>query len=225
MIQLSRLHYLGSRGTGAGGHLLSFTPERRIHFTAGQHGLWLVPGGGAKPFTIASAPGPDALEPSTIELGTVLHEASRTKSALAALQPGDVVRFLGPLGHLAPPRDTHTIVLLVQGIGATAARSLLREPSSVHRTLVHVGAPHFRDETHTLADQAYYPADRHSFTAHLDQVATAQPDAHFLLAGTRTFVTDTGRRLRQAGIPARRIRRDPFYGASEHQAPIPAGVS
>lgn len=91
MIHLNRLHFLGSRPTGAGGHLLSFRPESGIRFTAGQHGLWLVPGGGAAPFSIASAP-----QDETIELGTVLHDANRTKSALSALQPGDTVRLLGP---------------------------------------------------------------------------------------------------------------------------------
>lgn len=125
MIHLNRLHFLGSRPTGAGGHLLSFRPESGIRFTAGQHGLWLVPGGGAAPFSIASAP-----QDETIELGTVLHDANRTKSALSALQPGDTVRLLGPLGRLAPPPDGHPIVLVAQGIGITPrGRSCASQPS------------------------------------------------------------------------------------------------
>lgn len=213
MIHLNRLHFLGSRPTGAGGHLLSFRPESGIRFTAGQHGLWLVPGGGAAPFSIASAP-----QDETIELGTVLHDANRTKSALSALQPGDTVRLLGPLGRLAPPPDGHPIVLVAQGIGITPARSILRQPAVAHRTLLHIGAHHFADETQALADRASYPDDRETFTDLLTETTGSQPEAHFLLAGTRRFVNDTAGRLRNAGIPARRIRRDPFYGASERAA-------
>lgn len=210
MVHLTRLHYLDSHPTGAGGHLLSFRPDSALRFTAGQHGLWLVPGGGAKPFSMASAPADEQ-----IELGTVLHDASRAKTALGALSPGDTVRFLGPLGRLAPPDDGRPIVLVAQGIGITPARSILRQPSTVHRTLVHVGAHHFAEETSALADRAFYPEGRQEFADQLTQSAAQQPTAHFLLAGTRAFVRDTAGQLREAGVRAQQIRRDPFYGATE----------
>lgn len=58
-------------------------PGADLRFAASQHGLWLVPGGGGKPFSIASAP-----EAEAMELAPILHEASRTKSGLRALRAG-----------------------------------------------------------------------------------------------------------------------------------------
>jgi hypothetical protein len=86
-IRVTRLLLNSITRDGRGALALNFRPRRRLCFTAGQHGLWIVPGGGVAPFTVASAP-----EEELVTLGTSVASQTRLKRALAALTAGDMGR-------------------------------------------------------------------------------------------------------------------------------------
>jgi ferredoxin-NADP reductase len=193
--------------TGESGiSLLSFQADKPFHHTAGQYGLWLR-GTTARPFTIASAP-----EDEFVQLATRFDSGSRVKRMLAALTAGDRIRFLGPIGKLAPPEDGRPIVFLAQGVGITPARSLLRRPSPRRRLLIHIGQPYFQDELQPLADQATYPVDRQHFVTALEKTVDLERDAHYLVSGSPAFVTSTTRALQGLAVDHTRIRSDSFLG-------------
>jgi ferredoxin-NADP reductase len=206
MPTLTTLIHVGTTTGESGVSVLSFRPGKPLRYTAGQYGLWLR-GTTARPFTIASAP-----EDEFVQLATRLGSESRVKRMLAALTAGDRIRFLGPIGKLAPPEDGRPIVFLAQGIGITPARSLLRRPSARRRLLIHVGQPYFQDELHHWADQAIYPVDRAHFVATLEKTVDAERDAHYLVSGSPAFVTSTTRALDGFGVDHTRVRSDSFLG-------------
>jgi glycine betaine catabolism B len=198
----------------AGTAAVQFAPRRPLHFTAGQHGLWAVPGGGAKPFTFASAPEEDLLT-----LGTELSSGSRFKRALGALRIGGTVHLIGPLGRFTLESTSDTVVMLAQGMGVTPFRSMLRHTritgAAKRTTLVHVGAPHaFRGDTEAAADEASYPSSRQEFMDEITAVVLAQPDATFMVAGAPVFVRATVRSLTGLGVPPAQIRRNLLHGYS-----------
>src|SRR5215472_12202994 len=90
----------------------AFLPKRPLPFRAGQAGLVIVPGGGAKPFTFAS----DNRTPR-ISIATTLHSGSKLKRALAALRPGDRLHAIGAFGILPSPDPAESQVFVAQGIG------------------------------------------------------------------------------------------------------------
>jgi hypothetical protein len=51
-IRVTRLLLDSITPDGHGALALNSRPRRRLRFTAGEHGLWIVPGGGAAPFTV-----------------------------------------------------------------------------------------------------------------------------------------------------------------------------
>ncbi len=75
-----------------------FLPKRPLPFRAGQAGLFIVPGGGAKPFTFTSDN-----RTSRISIATTQHSGSKFKRALAALRPGDRLHVIGAIGNLPSP--------------------------------------------------------------------------------------------------------------------------
>jgi len=207
MPTLTTLIHVGTTTDESGISLLSFRSSKPFRHTAGQYGLWLR-GTAARPFTIASAP-----EDEFVQLATRLHSESRIKRMLTALTAGDRIRFLGPIGKLAPPEDGRPIVFLAQGIGITPARSLLHQNGAARRRLlIHVGSPHFRDELQPLADQASYPVDREHFVATLEKTVDAERDAYYLVSGSPAFVTSATRALNGFGVDHTRIRSDSFLG-------------
>lgn len=219
---LSKLDFVDSTVDDAGTAALRFKARRPLAYTAGQHMLWFVPGGGVKPFTIASAPADEL-----VVLGTDLSSGSRFKRALGSLVSGAPARVLGPLGGFtADPADRH-IVMLAQGLGVTPFRAILRQAvldgSAADTTLVHVGVRHpFRTDTETAATHAHYPTSRESFTGRVEAAAAARPDATFMLSGSAAFVRTTAALLTGSAIQRSQIRRDKFYGYKHRDRPIPA---
>lgn len=215
-IRMTRLEFVSREDVDAGAVALHFRPHRPPGFRAGQHGLWAVPRGGIKPFTVASAPGEEL-----VTLATSLESRSRTKLALAALTPGSSVRLIGPLSSFVLDEAAPSVVMLAQGLGITPFRAMLSQlgitGATVATTLVHVGPGHpYRADTEGTAKEAYYPTSREAFTAHIDAVALQQPDATFMISGKPAFVSSTAGLLTHRGIAPSRIRRDSFYGYSGH---------
>lgn len=207
---LISLTHVGTRTDDAGASLLSFRPQREFAYRAGQFGLWIV-GASARPFTIASAP-----RDGLIDLGTRLHAGSRIKRALSALRPGGTVRLLGPLGRIAPPDDGTPVTYLVQGVGITAARALLRQGPERPQRLIHVGIPYFRGELEPMVDTAVYPGSRQEFATEAAAAARAGGgDVHFVIAGSTSFVRSTKVLLRGQGVARTRIHADGFVGLSD----------
>lgn len=153
---------------------MHFRPRHPLRFTAGQHGLWVVPGGGVKPFTIASAP-----EDDLITLGTGLSSGSRFKRALGALEAGSKVRFVGPVGGFTLEGAGAAVVMLAQGMGVTPFRSMLRHVAisgaDTRTTLIHLGARHpFRYDTAATVTAACYPTSREEFVRDAAAAAAQQ---------------------------------------------------
>lgn len=205
-MQFARLENVMTEPDPAGASLLSFRPARPFPFRAGQFGLWVV-GRSFRPFSIASAP-----DDEFVQLATRLHDKSGIKRALGRLSPGGRVRLLGPFGSIAPADKTCPIVYVVQGIGITPARSMIRAGQDRPQTLIHIGAPYFRDELEPRVTQAHYPQDRAALDATLAETVAASPDAHFVVAGSSAFTKATSRALVAAGVAKRRISADGFIG-------------
>ncbi|MDY0087467.1 MAG: FAD-dependent oxidoreductase [Coriobacteriia bacterium] len=92
-------------------------------FVAGQYLTLTVEtaeGEQTKPFSHSSATGDPHLEITTRLSGSAF------KNALAALKPGDRVRFSGPAGRLTLPVDEPRIAFLIGGVGITPVISMLR---------------------------------------------------------------------------------------------------
>lgn len=203
---LVKLTHVSTVTSPEGTSLLSFKPDRLFTHEAGQFGLWIA-GGSARPFTIASSPNDEF-----IQLGTRLHSGSKIKRKLEALEPGDTIRLFGPFGKIAPPDDGTPIIYVTQGIGITPARAIIREKRGAHQTLIHVGAPYFKEELGAAVDEASYPAGRAELASALDAAVKSEPNAHFLVAGSPAFVKDTSAGLKAGGVAADRIHADAFMG-------------
>jgi ferredoxin-NADP reductase len=224
-IRVTRLQLDSITPDGQGAVALDFRPRRRLCFTAGQHGLWIVPGGGAAPFTVASAPGEEL-----VTLGTSVASQTRLKRVLAALTAGDVVRFVGPIGRFTLEGAAPSVVMLGQGLGVTPFRAMLRHLALTGQdtatTLVHVGGTHpFRTDTESIATRAAYPSSRDAFARELTRIATDLPDATFLVSGSRAFVSATVTSLQALHVDPAQIRRDTFWGyRTDHPASAPSAV-
>ncbi|CAA9575187.1 MAG: Flavodoxin reductases (ferredoxin-NADPH reductases) family 1 [uncultured Truepera sp.] len=214
MPHIASLQFVSMNIDDQGTAALHFRPRRPLGYLAGQHGLWLVPRGGVKPFTVASAP-----EEEFVTLGTSLNSQSRFKRALVTLAVSSTVRLFGPIANFSLDRTAPTVVMLAQGIGVTPFRSMLRHQalSSADRysTLIHVGAQHpFRGDTEPAATEAYYPTSHEAFIQHLAAATVRHPDATFMISGTPAFVRSTAAQLKATSIESSQIRRDAFYGWS-----------
>lgn len=214
MLQIARLQFTSMESDDSGSVAVHFLAQRPLPFKAGQFGLWLVPQGGLKPFTVASAP-----EEEFITLGTDLKSQSRFKRALAKLTPGDKVRLVGPIGDFTLERTAPAVVMLAQGVGVTPFRSILQHATMVgsvkRTTLIHVGNQHaFRQDTEAAAAEAHYPTSRQSFNKALEAAAREQPKATFMVSGTSAFVKSTAKQLKEHSVGSSQIMRDAFIGWS-----------
>lgn len=214
MVQIASLQFTSIDSNDSGAIAVNFRAQRPLPFKAGQFGLWIVPGGGLKPFTVASAP-----EEKVITLGTSLKSQSRFKRALAKLTPGDKVRLVGLIGDFTLDRTASAVVMLAQGVGVTPFRSILRHAtmtgSDKRTTLIHVGNQHaFRQDTEGAATEAHYPTSRQSFDKALEAAAREQPKATFMISGTSAFVKSTANRLKEHSVGSSQIMRDAFIGWS-----------
>ena len=221
MFGFRSLEFVSVDEAEAGAVALHFRPRRPLHYKAGQHGVWLVPGGGGGPFTVASAP-----EEEVVTLGTRLGSGSRFKRALAELKPGATVRLIGPIANFTLGRTASTVVMLAQGIGVTPFRAMLRHAAmsraDKRTTLIHVGHQHpFRRDTEGVATEAHYPTSHEAFTQQLKTTASQQPEATFMISGTPAFVRSTAAQLKASSVDKSQIRRDAFYGWSGGQDRLP----
>ncbi|MEV6849325.1 FAD-dependent oxidoreductase [Actinoplanes sp. NPDC051411] len=189
-----------------------FRPDRPFAYRAGQHGIFIVPGAGMKPLTIASAP-----EDRDLTIATRLGSGSPFKKALGALQPGDAIRVRGPLNRFTLSGSADDVVFIAQGVGITPFRSLLRHMRAAgigrHSTLVHVGSAHaFRGETERLATRAWYPSGVEQFRFDLKRAIYERAGATCYVAGAPAFVADTAVLLAELGVAKKQLRRDSFPG-------------
>ena len=209
---LRTLTLVSSQATGGDVTSFSFSHKRRFGFRAGQHGLLFIPKGGMKPFSIASSPAEE-----TIMIGTRLSSGSRFKLALAALKPGNKVRFLGPLMNFTTAGTGRELVFLAQGVGITPIRSILLDITDrglgKKTTLVHVGHDHaFRAETEQLADSAIYPSTSESFRTAVLAATEDCPRATFMISGAPAFVKSTTTLLRDQTVDTSQIKADTMLG-------------
>lgn len=213
-------------GSSTGAVEFVLLPRRPISCRAGQGGLVFVPGGGAKPFTFSSDDRSDR-----ISIATTVHSGSRFKQALTGLVPGDRLVVAGAVGSLPVIDPTASQVFVAQGIGITPFLSLARSQDELNATLLQVGAPHYFEETAAAVRSATHHEHREELTGAIAHAAAERPDAQWSLSGRPGFVSVIARQLRDAGVPARRIHRDAFWGMRRstaaqtlHRIPAVAGA-
>jgi len=137
------LELVERRDHGAETHELVFRTRRPMRFEPGQYAELHVPHlkadsrGTRRMFSIASAPGGE-----TVSFGLRFPQSASTfKGALAALEPGAVVRATGVSGDFVLPPDPATPLLLVAGgIGVTPFLSQLAAQPGRDAVLVY-GVP------------------------------------------------------------------------------------
>jgi ferredoxin-NADP reductase len=210
--RLTKLTFIKKQHEGGDIFTFFFTPTRPLKHIAGQHGVFFLPGlRGVHIFSLSSAP-----DEQYVTFSTHVRKGSTYKQRLDALQPGDVLRFLGPVLDFTLKEDTSNYVFLAQGIGITPFRSMLVHAQSsalpIATTLIHVeSAAHtFQEETQSLATHAYYPSNPEEFTQKVKE--TLNTNASYYLSGAPKFVRATKRTLRTLGVNMSRIRSDTFLG-------------
>ncbi|HVL88299.1 MAG TPA: FAD-dependent oxidoreductase [Candidatus Thermoplasmatota archaeon] len=170
-----------------------------------------------------------------IEFGARL-SASPWKRAFAALSPGDEVEIDGPYGHFVLD-ESRPAVLVAGGVGITPLKGMLeyatdralalpvtllysnRTPEEIaYRTEIDaLAAANARARVvHTISRPS--PGDGwKGRTGRIDatllsQTAKDQPGSKWYLCGTPSFVGDTFRALRDAGVPAADVLYERFMG-------------
>lgn len=135
-----------------------------------------------------------------------------------SLEPGDTIEMFGPYLNFIAPSDDRPMIMLAQGIGITPFRSLLlwlaaHEPNRPTH-LIHVeGAEHtYRAETEKAATSARYVVNPEAFSEELLEAAAKHQDGWFYVSGSPRFVRSITEQLKQAGISAKRIKKDGFLG-------------
>lgn len=192
-----------------------FSPKRPIRFRAGQGGLVYVRGGGAKPFTFASAD-----RSGLIAVATTLRSGSTFKRALGDLRPGGRVLAAGAIGTLPAIDPAESQVLVAQGIGITPFLSMARSHRTLNATLLQVGAPHYFGEVAAAAASAEHHDHREGLQDAVHRAVAARPAAQWSLSGRSDFVTAVATQLREAGIAARSIHKDAFWGMGAPAAAV-----
>ena len=183
-----------------------FLPKRPLRFRAGQAGLIIVPGGGAKLFTFSS----DNRAPH-ISIATMLRSGSKFKRALAALSLGDRVHAIGAIGNLPSPDPAEFQVFVAQGIGITPFLSIARSHDSVNAMLLQVGTPHFFDEVAATTSAAEHYDHREGLQEAMLRMVADRPLARWFLSGRSNFVNAVATQLTKAGISNRKIHKDAFW--------------
>ncbi len=248
-----RLDFLGKQRLTPTSWELSFRPQRPVRFRAGQYMELTIPHAKAdargmrRIFSIASAP----VDTDVIRFGLNTAEPSSSlKTALLALEPGEIVAGTAVAGDFVLPRDvTRPLLFVAGGIGITPFMSHLGqiEGAAETRDVVVVysastvdelayaprlhafGHPVFvlsRSEPTQLPSGWTYlgagPLTTAMIAEHIPDVASR--DA--LVSGPPSFVSSVRSTLRRAG--AHRVRTDYFTGYTKRararyaSAPVPA---
>jgi ferredoxin-NADP reductase len=247
-----RLDYLGKQLLTPTSWELSFRPQRPVRFSAGQYMELTIPHARAdargmrRIFSIASAPA----ETEVIRFGLNTAEPSSSlKSALLALQPGEIVAATSVAGDFTLPKDaSRKLLFAAGGIGITPFMSQLEQIDREHdkRDVVVVysastvdelayaprlhqlGHPVFvlsRSEPAQLPSGWTYlgasPLTAAMLREHIPDVASREA----LVSGPPSFVSSVRATLRHAGV--RRVRTDYFTGYTKRArarytgAPVP----
>lgn len=210
----------------------------RLSFVAGQYAAIRFRRNGrptpVRCFSIVSSP----LQADRLEFGIRLGGAYT--SALAQLEPGEVVEVMGAYGSFVLPTPApERVVMLAGGIGVTPfvsqIRTALSRPAGPHITLLHAvssaaDAP-FRDELIRLSLQypgrfkvvyavgdgktaafSGAPAAPGRVTPAIIQYATGRPlsGQTFLLCGPPGFMKTVSRLLKEDGVPRANIISEAF---------------
>ncbi len=188
-----------------------FTPKKPLKHTAGQHGLFILPGlYRPHPFTLSSAPDEDY-----VTISTHIDTGSRYKKRLMDLKRGDKLSLVGPMLTFTLQPDEPTYTFLAQGVGITPFRSMLvyadSEKLNLSTTLIHIDkSKHsFKPLTRKLATKAHYPKSSQEFKYYLNDVDTK---SLFYISGSPKFTRETRRALTEMGVPLNRIKVDSFLG-------------
>jgi ferredoxin-NADP reductase len=232
-----RLDFLGKKKLTPTSWELSFRPQRPVRFRAGQYMELTIPHARAdirglrRIFSIASAP----VETEVIRFGLNTAERSSTlKSALLALEPGEIVAGTAVGGDFLLPKETSRPLLFVAGgIGITPFMSHLEQISgeAVERDVVVLYSASSSDELaySTRLEELGHPVllvapsapeplpKKWTYIGHgsltADVLASAVPDLTSRAAyvsGPPAFVHSLSRTLRRSG--AHSVRTDFFAG-------------
>jgi len=204
-------------GSATGAVELVFTPIRPLSHRAGQGGLLRVPGGGVKPFTFSSDD-----RSGQLSVATTLSSGSRFKQALADLRPGDPAFAAGAIGSLPALDAGEHQVFVAQGIGITPFLAMARSYDRLDATLLQVGTPHFFDEVAAATTAAEHHDHREGLADAVARVVADRPDARWSLSGRSGFVSALAVQLAEAGVPARRVHKDAFWGMRAPAATVTA---
>jgi ferredoxin-NADP reductase len=126
-----RMDFLGKQKLTPTSWELSFRPQRPVRFRAGQYMELTIPHaksdvrGLRRIFSIASAP----VETEVIRFGlNTAERSSSLKTALLALEPGEIVSGTAVAGDFLLPREvTRPLLLVAGGIGVTPFMSHLEQ--------------------------------------------------------------------------------------------------
>lgn len=192
-----------------------FRPEHPVVFVAGQYGhvrLLNMPEDvrRVREFSFASAPHEELME-----FGIDERSGSDYQKALATLNIGDTIELFKIKSHITWPAPESDIVMIAGGVGITPFRSMMRDAKekgfAITSTLVHVAssAHLYGDEMQGLVGE-YKAIGRAELVDTLAQVASAHPDAHYYVAGSKGFIEVVMAELGAKGIT--KIESDEFKG-------------
>lgn len=239
------LDFLGKKRLTPTSWELSFRPQRPVQFQSGQYMELTIPHAKAdvrgvrRIFSIASAP----VETEVIRFGlNTAERSSSLKTALLALEPGEIVAATSVGGDFLLPRDASRPLLFVAGgIGITPFMSHLEQlsKSGENRDVVVLYSASRSEIAYVdrLAELAYpvlllAPTAPESLPTNWtylgagpltsEVLRTAVPDVKSRAAyvsGAPAFVHAVRALLRKAG--ARRVRTDFFSGYAARSKPRP----
>ncbi|WP_193174612.1 RnfABCDGE type electron transport complex subunit D [Oricola nitratireducens] len=233
-----RLTLVGIEKIATGCYDYVFRSDRSLPFRPGQYVDWTMnvrcpdDRGNRRPFTIASAPGEQA-----VRLGVKFYaQPSAFKRSLLSLRPGDVVYASHVSGDFTLPRDpAEKLVFIAGGIGITPFRSMIQDliDRSEARPLVLFYGNNRSSEiayadvlnnaerklgirtVYAVRDDPIPGSNMYKGLIDADMIASEVPDFRdrtFYVSGPRAMVLNFRTALRELGVARSRIRVDYFPG-------------
>ena len=192
-----------------------FEPTKPVTFTAGQYAhvrLLSLPETTRRVRELSFASSPNDAQ---IQFGIDNKSGSDYQEALLALSPGDVIEIFKIKSHMTWPQTAGACVMIGGGIGITPFRSMLRDRKQNNlpctTTVLHVANDVFLyvDELRELATE-YKTTNRAGLEEALNTITSAQPEAHYYVAGSLGFVDAVTIELMQRGVT--HVETDVFKG-------------
>lgn len=201
-----------------------FAIEKLKPWRPGEHGAFLLPGKKIKGkkfrgFSIASI-----YEEGILKIATRIDEnPSSFKAHMRDMNPGDIMRLVGPFGWFTLQDEHSPVVLIAGGVGITPLRALMKEFEKGNKRAVSLiysakGEHLYKDELKAIADKdpqikANFVSDKDESSKLINKNVTAfGPSAYYYISGTRPMIKSIIKKLRSKGIPRRQIITDPFFG-------------